>query len=79
MWILSASGTSKIIFTSAVVGATRTHVSLIDDRHFVEHFFRVKALAQRRSKSSFPRIGREDMIGEWGGTRDKPKNVCAGG
>ena len=42
-------------------------------------FFRVKALAQRRSKSSFPRIGREDMIGEWGGTRDKPKNVCAGG
>ena len=30
MWILSVAGTSKIIFTSAVAGATRTYVRLVD-------------------------------------------------
>ena len=50
--------------------------------HFAAQISRVEELGQSRSKSSFPRIGREakDVTGplsrlSWGGTRHKPKNV----
>ena len=64
MSILSVAGTSKIICTSAVTGATRTYVSPICEPNILQHIFsHVKALGQSQSKSSFPRIGREAMIG----------------
>ena len=51
----------KMLCTSAVAGATRTEVRML--RHFAAQTSRDEARGQSRSKSSFPRIGRDAMIG----------------
>ena len=51
----------KMLCTSAVAGATRTDVRMF--RHFTAQTSRDEARGQNRSKSSFPRIGRDAMIG----------------
>ena len=54
----------SIICTSAVAGTTRAYARL-NVRQFAAQTFLVlkRCMGQSRSKSSFPRIGREAMIG----------------
>ena len=63
MWILSVAGTSKIICTFAVAGATCTYNVSENVEHFAAQISRVEALGQSQSKSNFARIGRDTMIG----------------
>ena len=58
-----------MICASAVAGATCTYVSL-NVRYFAAQIFSCSTLGQSRSKPSFPRLGREAIIGK------APSNGC---
>ena len=59
IWISSVAGISKMLCASAAAGATLMDVRMLG---ILRHTC-VEARDQNRSKSSFPRIGRDAMIG----------------